>query len=134
LGQTVDGSGQTTFDLYEGTYYYTATANGYQTISNVEFVVDGNEDITIEMVPGDVTEIANRIQLYPNPTDGLLNIDIDNFVTADFVITDLLGKVVLKSSITKTNTQVDLSNLSNGVYIISINIDGKISQAKVVLK
>lgn len=134
LGQSVDGSGQTTFDLYEGTYYYTATANGYQTISNIEFAVDGNEDITIVMAPGSVAEIANIIKLYPNPTNGLLNIDIYNFTTADFVITDLLGKVVLKSSITKTKTQVDLSNLANGVYILNLNIDGTVMQEKIIVE
>jgi hypothetical protein len=68
-----------------------------------------------------VATLEKSIKLYPNPTNTILNIDlptnIDVAITSLKVI-DLLGQEVLSSNINKT--KIDVSNLSNGIYIVSL--------------
>ena len=54
--------------------------------------------------------------LYPNPAQSFLSIK-SNFEVDKIIISDLTGKVIS----TKTNsTQIDLENLSKGMYIIEV--------------
>jgi len=65
---------------------------------------------------------TNKISLYPNPAKSILNIKTATEVT-NISIYSLLGKEVLKTN-TKT---VDVSNLSEGVYLIKImDVEGNL--------
>jgi len=58
--------------------------------------------------------------VYPNPTTGIFNIKVSNDETIQKVeIVDILGKKV--ATITKNTSQVDVSHLSNGTYIVKIS-------------
>ncbi|MBN2663579.1 MAG: T9SS type A sorting domain-containing protein, partial [Bacteroidales bacterium] len=94
--------------------------------------VDQNFNISVGV--NNVTSIQNMVSLYPNPTAKILNIAIDEFNTASFVLTDLVGKVIFVEDINSTKTQVDLSNLANGVYILNLNIDGTVMQEKIIVE
>ncbi|WP_046756052.1 T9SS type A sorting domain-containing protein [Kordia jejudonensis] len=58
-------------------------------------------------------------EYYPNPTSGLLSIKglEDN---ATYKITDINGKIVLKGK-TINNSNLDISDLKNGIYFLRIN-------------
>ena len=63
----------------------------------------------------------NLIEIYPNPTDRVLNISDANFKSLELV--DVLGKTVL---ILKSGTsQIDISYLPNGIYFIKVNFNNK---------
>jgi hypothetical protein len=70
-----------------------------------------------------------QITLFPNPTNGNLSIQWQDHVAgnADLVITDMLGRGVFKKvvNINAANgqTQVNLSGLKNGIYLITIKSD-----------
>ena len=68
-----------------------------------------------------VAALEKSIKLYPNPTNSILNIDlptnIDVTITSLKVI-DLLGNEVLLS--TNGINKIDVSDLSSGIYIISL--------------
>ncbi|MFT4063101.1 MAG: carboxylesterase family protein [Edaphocola sp.] len=77
-----------------------------------------------------INELTSNQNLYvfPNPTNGLLNIDNSNIVNKDLVITNLIGQTVtnIKTKFSNNTTQVDVSGLSNGVYFIKVgNKTGK---------
>jgi len=81
----------------------------------------------------------NFTRIYPNPTNGLLNVEIQSTGVYDTKISvyDVLGKVVLDkvSSLSKgLNTlNFDFSNISNGTYIMQFSdSDGKIHTTKFV--
>ena len=63
-----------------------------------------------------------KILATPNPTSGLVNIDIPNWndVQLNISVYDVLGKDILNKTINKRKTQLDLSKLSSGVYILKI--------------
>ncbi|MES2131598.1 MAG: T9SS type A sorting domain-containing protein [Bacteroidota bacterium] len=57
--------------------------------------------------------------LYPNPSDGKINVKTDNSSTA--VIYDNMGKQVESLNLIKGENKVELSHLSNGIYFMKIN-------------
>ena len=77
-----------------------------------------------------------EVTIYPNPTNGILNMDLKNDVNNIKVI-NILGKIVYNEKITKdtagTTKKVDLSNLVNGLYIVSVTNENGTSNYKVVL-
>lgn len=67
------------------------------------------------------TDFANQINLnvYPNPVTDLLTIQTEKPVTIS--ILDLKGVVVLQKEINKETSVIDVSMLSNGVYLLRGN-------------
>jgi len=64
---------------------------------------------------------TNEISIYPNPSNGMLN--ITNAENANVVVYNLLGEVVANSNCNSAFSTVDLSNLSNGQYIVKVVSD-----------
>jgi hypothetical protein len=62
---------------------------------------------------------SDDLAIYPNPTDGLLNIDSN---LTDVTIFDIMGRCVYRAS--SVNSTIDLSNLSAGTYIF-VAFDGE---------
>jgi hypothetical protein len=63
----------------------------------------------------------NKIVLYPNPTTGLIHIKHDEKLT-DIQIFDMVGKLLIKHKCNgQTETNIDLSNLPNGLYYVKPN-------------
>jgi len=68
-----------------------------------------------------------QFSVYPNPTDGILNVDMSTTAgrgeTIQVRITDAIGKVVAEKEIGQSNVrvhQIDLSNLENGSYFATV--------------
>lgn len=61
---------------------------------------------------------ATSFNVYPNPTNGVLNIDSEN-LSGEITLTDLFGKTLQTVKVTGVTTTIDFSNLSNGVYMIN---------------
>ncbi len=65
--------------------------------------------------------LTESIALFPNPTNGILNIQTEFTLEADVRVYNVLGKeiaVVAKSK--STGMQIDLSALANGMYFVEI--------------
>lgn len=62
----------------------------------------------------------NAISIYPNPTSGSLNINglKENALAKIFNVS---GQLILSDLIPSTNSKIDVSKLSNGLYFLSIN-------------
>lgn len=70
----------------------------------------------------------NEFKVYPNPTSGVLNISSDEEIQ-NIAIYSLLGRKVG----TSTNTQMDISNLAAGVYLLKLETkDGKTGTRRIV--
>jgi hypothetical protein len=66
--------------------------------------------------------IDTKISLYPNPTNGLITIDLgDDNNTSNCTITSIAGKIVAQETTTQNKLTVDLSAQSNGVYFLKVN-------------
>ncbi|MBM3917758.1 MAG: T9SS type A sorting domain-containing protein, partial [Sphingomonadales bacterium] len=61
----------------------------------------------------------NTITLYPNPTNGLVNVEIQNRTIQNIKLYDLQGRLIKETS----ESQFDLSTYSNGTYFIRAQTD-----------
>jgi hypothetical protein len=76
-----------------------------------------------------------QIKVYPNPTNGWLNVQISNFIaglTADITVYDPQNKLMLKNQCTSKFTKIDMSPFPKGAYLMDIRIDGKVSGWKII--
>jgi hypothetical protein len=73
------------------------------------------------------------IQVYPNPANEYLNIELSNNENTNISLINILGEVVLNKQINNSE-KLALSNLSKGIYFLSIeNVTGKATQ-KLIIK
>ena len=66
---------------------------------------------------------AGTFEVYPNPTSGVLFVETHDRASQSnqtYCITNIMGQTVLSGSITAETQQVDVSNLSEGMYFITI--------------
>ncbi len=68
--------------------------------------------------------------LYPNPTTGIINLTpVPNAVSIS--VADITGKIVF-CTYEVDKMQIDMSQIKNGVYIVSIQTDNKVLISKIV--
>lgn len=82
-----------------------------------------------------VDEVATITQfsVYPNPTKGLIDISNDTDASISSVeLSDLNGRVVKTISLGENDTQVNVSDLSQGIYLMKIVSDKGIVTKKVI--
>ncbi|MBL0102841.1 MAG: T9SS type A sorting domain-containing protein [Bacteroidetes bacterium] len=78
--------------------------------------------------PNGVNEVNNlAFSVYPNPTDGIVNIDMftlqQKFPKLNLRVTDVVGRVVSETSVENPSgrvEQLDLSNEANGIYFVTL--------------
>ncbi len=75
-------------------------------------------------------ELATNFNIYPNPTNGVLNFNYD-LIGANYQISDMSGRVI-KNKIIKSNT-IDISEFKSGVYYLSI-INGSTTYTQKIIK
>ena len=63
--------------------------------------------------------ISEKISIYPNPVNDLLKIESGTVITEWVEVTNLIGKVVLKKQIDRMNDELNLGQLSSGVYFLT---------------
>lgn len=76
-------------------------------------------------------EIAG-LSVYPNPANNVLFIETELNDVKNIAIYDLLGKQVLNT--TTASTEVNVSNLNSGLYIVKITEAGKTATKKLVIE
>lgn len=67
---------------------------------------------------------AENVRIYPNPSNGLLNVRINQFVgKVTIQIVDINGRVVFNQTDDKFNIEksINLNKLQTGVYVVKIN-------------
>ena len=72
--------------------------------------------------------------VYPNPTKDYLNIDIPNAIgTSKLKLYDVQGRFVMETTTNSTNEVMNIENLQNGVYLLSIENETNKTVKKVIL-
>ena len=77
------------------------------------------------------SEIAlSIVQLYPNPTEGIVTINSPQSLITSIKVTDILGRVVqIRESINSNATTIDIGEKASAVYFVEINTEsGKITK------
>ena len=104
--------------VYDGEYSKDAELSVY--VCNCENVQEYDYD--------DVT-------IYPNPANELINIDIEqSYKELYWSLYNVQGQIVGKSSQESDCRQINVENLSSGLYYLNIVVDGKQMMKKVVIE
>lgn len=82
------------------------------------------------------TNQGERMLLYPNPSFGLISLQFpDNFSTGNLQIVNSIGELVYVSTFTsETSKEIELKNLSSGIYFVIVNSGGEVWREKIVLE
>jgi hypothetical protein len=79
-------------------------------------------------------ESALSISGYPNPTNGIFNVDLgNNSGTVNYIVTSFEGKTIRKSQTNDQLLRLDLTNESNGIYFLIVN-DNKTNATLKIIK
>jgi len=108
-------------------------ANGGPTGNNSELI--GIDTFSVDRPVFNTNDFfIGNFQIYPNPSNGILNINnINNFKINSAQIADLNGRLVMETLINENpNFQININTLSNGVYLLKINTDNGIGVSKII--
>ncbi|WP_130736035.1 T9SS type A sorting domain-containing protein [Flavobacterium sp. J27] len=85
------------------------------TVNDFEF---DNVYASVSEVLSNKTYSLQNFTVYPNPTQGQFNITTNEELTV--VIYDMVGKIILNQKSIKGTHHFDISNFSNGLYLITL--------------
>ncbi|TRW23526.1 T9SS type A sorting domain-containing protein [Flavobacterium zepuense] len=106
--------------MITGMYYYNLVV-GNINLQNQNQVNMFVAKLGQESTSGIASVTAKEINIYPNPTKNILNIQSFDSANSQFSITDVMGRLVKSGTI--NNQTIDVSSLPSGLYILAI--DGK---------
>lgn len=113
---------------------YTPTATGdYSVIVTKNNCSDTS--ICYRVKVGKIENLSkNRVQVFPNPTNGVINIHLDNSLRNGILkLTSVTGQIIEeKRSLNGNDFILNLTEHSKGVYFIEINQGNTISRIKVI--
>jgi len=103
------GGGAVTFDV-PGTYYYVCTPHAGNGMKG---------QITVSPISNIIGVKANNtIAMYPNPSKGELNFDLNPSLVQTVEVLGLNGQVFAQFEIQNAITKVHLDDLSSGIYFV----------------
>jgi hypothetical protein len=111
--------------VIEGIVTYTVVAKRGNNYSAPAFIIVNSDNMSSEKVVN-----IDTVSIYPNPTSGLLYIELDN--TFDIVVYNYQGQVVLRKY--DNYGQIDMSDLNAGIYLVEIRYGSNVKVEKIVIK
>ena len=149
LGSTLSGPGP--FILDAGPQYTSYFWNTGATTQMLSVSLSGDYSVAVQDTNGCVTNDSVKIkiwgvgindlgsmslEIYPNPTTGSVVLAFGDWsADGNLTIVDAAGAMVVKRRITAspgTNMELDLSGLSSGHYILSIDANGQRNQWPII--
>ncbi len=125
-------------NLTPGTVYYLKVwmeaSTNKSTNANADqgtFTLKASESSVLSV--DDFITLNNDLIIYPNPTSNKLNIKTLNSVIEQVEIYNLQGKRVLKMMNFKDKKDINVSNLSKGIYFIKAKTENGIVSKKLVV-
>ncbi len=127
--------GVATINLENGTYSYTVSKSNYYEANGNFTVEDAAENVDVEIIGLSVNDgsIVN-LTVFPNPFDESISFESSQRIDRIEIVNLLGQKIISIEDMTETG-EIDASNLSSGIYIISFKFSNGISiQQKIVKK
>ncbi|WP_298139091.1 T9SS type A sorting domain-containing protein [Flavobacterium sp.] len=96
-------------------------------------ILTNMENTTFQALNNDEFEKDNLIAIYPNPTEGNININ-SNFNIKSIELYDVQGRLLQTKLINETISTINISDKSNGIYFLKITSDKGIKVEKIMKK
>ncbi len=128
---TTDSDGEASGTFNDGTYFYSVSADGYETLEDEQLVVDGSATVEISMNAVGLNEIQSSLNVYPNPVSDKLTIKLDGQFKA--TIFNESGQVMINSDY-HDHATINVADLSSGIYFLEIKMNGNTSTQKLIVE
>lgn len=112
--------------------------NGYFALTNCSsYGFNSNHAVIIGIrgpeLPVDIEgNNAQKVLVYPNPTDGMVCLSCDPQQVKEVQLFDLSGKMLLRQSVCRGDVSIDLSTYSAGIYFLRILGENGVEIRKIV--
>lgn len=142
----VNGTDTITFrtDFQDANYLGGTIPTGAQKITGICATFNNLPQITArnkkDMVSNDTPNIANetgvavKFSVYPNPTDGMLNVELAEGGQFSLFVYNTNGLQLMRRDGLVDNARVDLSGLAHGMYIVELRTAEGVVRTKVVVR
>ena len=103
-------------------------------IAHIQFVKT-NSNGTVDAVG--VNELASAslsLNVYPNPSNGVFNIQLPNDDIRNVTIGDALGNIVKEIVVTKNSLSIDISDKAKGAYFVTVQVGEAAMTKKIVVR
>ena len=106
--------------LYIGVWKWGTSADG-------EFQLSAYD---ASLLSNDVFE-TSTFKSYPNPVKNILNLSYNKNIS-NVAVYNLFGQEVIAKSMNANQSQIDMSHLSNGTYLVKVTADNQVKTIKVI--
>lgn len=113
------------------TYSYDASGNRTERVINLLKSSNNKSQQEIELNISETT----GIKIYPNPTKGLLKINIrgyENGTQFNFKLFDIEGTELISKETGESQIELNLSDYKSGIYILHLLIEDQIFKWKII--
>lgn len=119
---------------------YTLTVSHKNTLSNPDpFNIFGEQDYALILTGNTITLsnedfVLDSIAVWPIPATNILNVKSDNTNKLDYSLYDLQGRTIKKGSIGDQESQINISDLNRGIYLLKLNSGTQTTVKKIIKK
>ena len=117
------------------------TSSLVYTVTNICVTATANYSFSVTAGRGMNDEFAttgsegNDVAIYPNPTSGVLTIDVPGSVSENtIIVTDMSGKLIVENRTTDAKSELDLSSLAKGMYLLNVSNKERVFVRKVLVQ
>ncbi|MCE9538415.1 MAG: T9SS type A sorting domain-containing protein [Bacteroidetes bacterium] len=109
-----DGSSPFDFTVFNGNLFFRAESES-----------EGVELWSCVAVTSSISdvELSNNISVYPNPSNGILTIELAELQETELTLYNILGELVFHKTIHEKHNTINLPDLRNGLYTIHLKND-----------
>jgi hypothetical protein len=74
-----------------------------------------------------------NLEIFPNPTNGFVNVELNNKYLSKAIIYDLTGKELITNDFIE-RIQINTKDLNKGVYILKVETNNKVITRKIIIE
>ena len=114
------------YGIVDTTYVFSYDASGNRTdrvinlLKNAEIQATSSENIEKNIVEAELVNL--EIKIYPNPTRGILKVEIPNIgeIKPTIIVFNSQGKQIYSNKVSDQTSTINLSNQPPGMYILKL--------------
>ncbi|HPD25002.1 MAG TPA: T9SS type A sorting domain-containing protein [Bacteroidales bacterium] len=102
-----------------------------------ELIIDKMEFIYTTTGINNAEQIQNFVTIYPNPASDKINLDINNTTLTELATVNIYsttGKLIKGLTISQNHQQIDIRNLSNGIYILEVKSNEWTNKQRLIIQ
>jgi hypothetical protein len=78
--------------------------------------------------------IQSQLKIYPNPSNGVFNVELPEGKAFELTVTDLTGREISKQTATTGLNLLDLKNAGKGVYLLNVKSENGTAVQKLIVE